>query len=188
MASQQELDNLRAFVSRAHALVNRRLVTSGGLDGGFSVNFDQTTGLRLLASHFDQEDMRAFLTDFRPFVMDGERVHLNRTMNVLDLSLTDSELRVALREIRAGWKAALQGVIGFQFNGDTYRADRTFDLIVNGFIFHDDAAKREVLDSVGGLGHFFMERQLLNLLCDGVRVIVGVSNVINEALDRRCLQ
>src|SRR4051812_45756963 len=106
MATAQDLDDLRAFMSRTKSLVNRRLITSGALDSGFSINFDRTSGIRLDALEPDEEDLRSFMTDFRPFTIPKERVHLGRTMNVLEQSLTDAELRAVLRDVRDGWKLA----------------------------------------------------------------------------------
>jgi len=183
-----ELDQLRAFVSRATSLLERRLLTSGGLDASWSINFNHATGLRFTAAEPDEEDLRSFMLDFRQFTMTGEPVHLGRIMNVLERRLTEVDLRDHLSEIRQQWQQAQRGVLGLNINDQSYRADRVLDLFVNGYYFHNDPAKRELLQSFGQIGQFLARRSFLDLIVDGVRVVAAVRGLILLADDRRALR
>lgn len=183
MLSTDETEQLRLFVFRAEQLLASRMLR-GGFDAGFSINFDRQTGLRFTATEPDEEDLRSFMLTFRQFTSPNEPVHLAKVCNLLEQRLNDAELREAVRGIRAEWKSAQRvGLMAVNIDSRDYKPEHVLDLFVNGYYFHNDAAKRDLLNSLGPVGQFLARRQFLNLVVDGVRVIGAVSHVITSALE-----
>jgi hypothetical protein len=182
------VDDLRFFVSQAQQMLNRPLLTSNGLQGGFSLSFNHTTGLRFTAPEPDEEQFRSFMLDFRPFTMNSERIHLGRTMNLLEQYLSDTELRDAVREVRSQWKLAQRGMVGLVINERNYSADAVLSLFVNGYYFHHDSEKRELVESFGEIGKWLARRTFIDMVIDGVRVIAAIRNIILEAFTRSALR
>lgn len=182
------VDDLRFVVSQAQQMLNRPLLTSNGLQGGFSMSFNHTTGLRFTAPEPDEDHFRSFMLDFRPFTMSGERIHLGRIMNVLEQYLTDTELRDAVRDVRRQWKLAQRGMVGLVINQRNYTADTVLSLFVNGYYFHHDSEKRELVESFGEIGKWLARRTFIDMMIDGVRVIAAIRNVILEAFARSALR
>jgi len=48
----------------------------------------------------DEEEFQAFLVDLRPFISEGEPVFLRRVYNLIELHITDPELREEARRSR----------------------------------------------------------------------------------------
>lgn len=87
--SHEKLDDLRTFEERASSLLRKRILASGGLRLGFSINFSEGSPPTFAAREVDEEDLYSFLMAFRPFTMQGERVHLMKIFNLLERHLTN---------------------------------------------------------------------------------------------------
>ena len=188
MITEAQVDDLRTFNARANSLLSRRILTSGGLSLEFSIKFAQNSPLQFMTREPDEEDLRSFLVDLRPFTMAKERVHLGRTMNLLNNHLTDVALRDAVRLARSDWKKAQRGVIRLTIDGQNYNAERVFDLLINGYWFHDDAAKRDLLEQIGPIGRLLARQQFIALLQDGIQVVAVTRNIVTAALHQSWLR
>jgi len=146
---------LERFVERADRLRHTRLMQNG-LSTELSYKFDIRTSPSLIQGQLRQpneDDLKAFLLDFRPFVLQREPVYVGRVYDQLERRLTDTERRDALRISRQRWKHG-QGQGGFQvfLNERQVTPELAIDLYVNGWYFHDDPDKRELLEKLT-VGH-----------------------------------
>ena len=187
MIPSEVIEDLRDFVGHAQQMLSRPLLTNDGLQGGFSMSFDHTTGLQFSAPEPNEEHFRSFMLDFRPFTARKERIYLGRVINLLDRHLTDTELRESLRELQAQWKRAQRGVLGLSIDAKDYAADDVLNLFVNGYYFHHDREKRAVVESFGEIGKWLARRNFIDLVVDGVRVVAYLRNIILDAFARSAL-
>ena len=72
--SLSDIECLRMFDEEVERLGRRRLVVEG-IDNRFTVSWNRMEGLRMSVTDHDEEDLRAFLTDYR-------RLHLRRLAGV----------------------------------------------------------------------------------------------------------
>lgn len=87
----------------------------------------------------DEEDLRSLLLDVRKLVMTNDDAHFPGISNLLELRLTDDELRDANRFNRESWKVQMGGgSIRMVVDGVVLTNLRAFDLYVNGSVFHND--------------------------------------------------
>jgi hypothetical protein len=177
---------LERFVERADRLRHTRLMQKG-LSTELSYTFDGRTSPNLIQGQLrqpDEDDLKAFLVDFRPFVLQREPVYVGRVYNQLEQRLTDTDRRDALRISRERWKNG-QGQGGFQFfiNERHVTPELAIDLYVNGWYFHDDADKRELLETLMvGHGQVLTRWVFLDALRAAIMHVLIVAEVARKSL------
>lgn len=136
-------EQLRLFCQRVESALARRAVRNGTIAAEFSLRYTSDEGLRLETNLGDDEDVRSLLLEVRKFFADREDVHFPHIANLVERFVDDDELRDANRVNRQGWKQALGrgSGIALHANGVNYNPERCFDIVINGQLFHDDAAK-----------------------------------------------
>lgn len=146
------LERLEGFCRVADAASDRRAITEGTLAA--DVTYSVTSGGPevVTADHGDEEDFRSLTLDIRKFVLQEGAANFNATANLLYQRLTDDELREASVKNRALWDRAMQGDgVLHDENRQPIRADRMFDVVTYGGMFHDNAdrvAEWEGLDEL----------------------------------------
>jgi hypothetical protein len=98
----------------------------------------------------DDQDFRAFLTAFRPFLLKADPLYLNRIWDVV-ISLTDdpSQLRMARTAVQTMRKTTF--IYEIEQCG-TYGPEEMFDIFINAEIFHNDIKKQEFLARLPAAG------------------------------------
>lgn len=131
----------------------------------------------------DEEDVRSLMTDLRKFLAPDEDVNFNRIANIVELAVTDDEMRDANRHNREGWKIVrTEGLVRSEPHNRTPEA--WFDLIINGEVFHDDAAKRAEFESLPedlqAIGRATVNAMMLRM----IQVLWPERNLIAAAFER----
>jgi hypothetical protein len=86
------------FLDQADRLSRRRLMQSG-LDTNLTITAGGGSAT-VTWNRPDEEEFQAFLVDLRPFISEGEPVFLRRVYNLIELHITDPELREEARRSR----------------------------------------------------------------------------------------
>lgn len=87
----------------------------------------------------DEEEFQAFLVDLRPFISEGEPVFLRPVYNLIELHITDPELREEARRSRNTLR-------DYEVGADLHLRDRSPAQIADAYIdgtFHVDPVARE---------------------------------------------
>jgi hypothetical protein len=180
--SMQGIEQLQLFLMRADELLNSRLVKNG-LNTGFTMSFDQISGIRFSSQEPDEEDLRSFLLTFRQFVSDEEPVYLYRIYNLCHMKILSDELKNHLIEGRKEWKRSLtHGGFKLVWNESEFQPEKVLDLWINGVYFHNDSQKREFLDKIAPHQKMLLRQVFLNAITDGVRQVMFVSYIIKAAM------
>lgn len=182
-ATRDPEERLQLFVAKVDSALGRRAVREETLQAAFTITggpeqstFEFDTG--------DEEDVRSLLIDFRSFVASKEPEFANWVFNQLERHLVDEELRVAARNNRKYWDAAKAGPVRTLMNDRQFTAEQTFDLIVNGAIFHVDQDKAAVWSDLPEFVRQMMLTTLNRFVIDGLQVLVPTRNIVAEALEQ----
>lgn len=182
-------DQFGVFVHWARELSERRLIRGGNLAARFNISVDRDGPWQFNLDRWDHDDLRALLTNLRPFVANkSDPTHLGRVLNLCERCLTSEELRNQLRNLRSGWKEALRGY-GVQFfvNDQQLVPEDIMDLLLNVKYFHPgDAAERAKLARMTSdpIERLLSDYIFQNLVVDAVRVVLATAQVIRIARRR----
>lgn len=178
---------LERFVERADRLRHTRLIQNG-----FSAELSYTFGgygssantIQGRLKQPNEDDLKSFLLDFRPFTLQRDSVYLGRVYNRLEQCLTNTARRDALRASREGWKQG-QRHVGIQFfiNEQEVTPELAIDLYVNGWYFHDDPDKRQRLEALTvGHGQILTRWVFLEALRATIMHVLIVAKVTKDSL------
>jgi len=187
MASKRtDAQKLTLFVERVDRAANRRAIKERTIRAHFSVN-SEADRTAFTADVGDEEDLRSLLLDFRSFLAPKEDAHANRIFNILELRLTDEELKEVARTHREAWQKVLAGDGRAVVNGRVYSAEEAFDLIINGDLFHMDEQKAQAYASLPQPIRLLLQNQMVRLVIHGLELLWLTRNLINEARRRGSL-
>jgi len=185
-SKRSDAQKLELFVERVERAVGRRALREKTIRAHFSVdaNAEQTA---FTADSGDEEDLRSLLLDVRSFLAPQEDVHAYRIFNILELQLTDDELKQAARENREDWKKVMAGRAQAVVNGRAYSAEDAFNLIINGDLFHMDVNKAEEYTGLPQPIRLMLQTQMVQLVIYGLGVLWATRNIIIAARNRGAL-
>ena len=135
----------------------------------------------------DDEDVRSLLLEVRKFFSDKEDVHFPRIANLVELAVKDKdeELHDANRANRQSWKQALgSSGITLHANGINYVPERCFDIVINGQMFHDDAAKAAEFEHLPPELQAWVLTNVNAVVLAVLRILHAERNLIMAAFDR----
>ena len=126
----------------------------------------------------DEEEFQAFLVDLRPFISEGEPVFLRRVYNLIELHITDPELREEARRSRNTLR-------DYEVGADLHLRDRSPAQIADAYIdgtFHVDPVARE--QSARPAGFFAdLDQWFVHSFCAGVTLRAAeVASIVRRAL------
>ncbi|MBI5059975.1 hypothetical protein HZB60_09395 [candidate division KSB1 bacterium] len=112
-------------------------------ESGFTVNIE---------AHLPPVDaIRSFMMGFRKFYMNDEPTNFYGICNLVQHGAFSDELKEATRLIRSHYKSGLSGRhFPIQLGPGHVSIEYLIDLYFNGEMFHSDAAKAKVLESIKG--------------------------------------
>jgi len=176
---------LRLFCDRVDYAISLRAVRDGTITSGFQLSFSSEDGVRLEADLGDNDDTRSLVVEIRKFLMDREDVHFFGIANIVERTVKDAELHDANRKNRESWMRELRGAdIGIHADGVHYAPERCFDLVVNGDMFHDDAAKAAEFARLDPMLQLLARRNMHRLVIRALTIHQLERNLINEAFER----
>lgn len=138
----------------------------------------------------DDEDVRSLLLEVRKFFADREDVHFPHIANLVERFVDDDELRNANRVNPQGWKQALGrgSGIALHANGVNYNPERCFDIVINGQLFHDDAAKAAEFERLPSQFQGWVLTNVNAVVLAVLGILQAERNLIMEAFDRGVIQ
>jgi hypothetical protein len=117
-----------------------------------------------------------------------EDVHAYLIFNILEVRLTDDELKQHARYNRQDWKKVLAGNTRAVVGNHAYSAEDAFSLIINGDLFHMDEEKTR-----GWVAHLpqpirlMLQAQMVQLVIYGLSVLWATRNIVIAAQEREAL-
>jgi hypothetical protein len=158
---------------------SRFLATTPG--ASLSVSFNRVKGMEIRINELDENDLKAYLTDFRKFTLSNDDLNLFRIFRILDQSLTNDDLRQQLRLARQDWKDKLtKGGIKMTFNDVDLTPEYVIDLLINGWVFHSD--HQAWVKFREPWGNPITKFQVNNVIVDGTRVLLFRGHAVRIAL------
>jgi hypothetical protein len=172
---------LRLFVAKVDEAISRRAIQEATIRSTFALTGSayQST---LEVDTGDQEDVRSLLIDFRSFVSPKEPEFANWVFNELERRLTSDEVRMEARMCRRYWDLAKELRTRGMVNDESFTAEQTFDLVVNGAIFHRDEAKREMWNLIPVVIQQEMLSILNGFVLEGLRTLAPTRHIVDRAL------
>lgn len=136
------------------------------------------------ANHGDEEDFRSLMLDVRKFVLQEEAANFKAVANLLYMRLTDDDLRDAAVKNHAAWDRAMQGSgVLHDENRQPIRADRMFEVIAYGGMFHDDEDRIADWEGLDELYREMYRAEVTTLVTRCVRIARDQRRLIRGALD-----
>ncbi len=162
--------------------MSRRAIQDGTIAAGFNIHGAIGQSVQFTPDLGDIEDARSLMLDVRKFFLKNEAAHFTSIANILEQRLTDDELRDANRTNRESWKRAKRGGLAFEVHGTRYDASKMFNLMVNGGLFHFDAALAATWDALDPMSRGLMQAEVHRLVVNSVRITHAERNLIRKAL------
>lgn len=115
----------------------------------------------------DKKTIKAFLLDFRVFMLNDEPVNFNHICNLVEKEVTDNELKEKTRKVRDSWNKLLgrkkgnKGNIVLKVNNKEFLPEEILKTWINSDYFHLNKEGRNLLgesekSSVGIFSHFIL--------------------------------
>lgn len=181
-------DKLMLFCDNVDRVLSRSAITQGTISASFRLVFDQESGLQVETNLGDEDHVRSLLLDFRKFLSESEDVCFFSVANVVERAVSnDQELRDANRSNRDQWKDVLRGY-QIAVNQKTYTPEDCFKLVINGGLFHDDAAKAEELERMIAPARASVVVNVNRLVIKAIPVLIYERNLIRTADERGLIE
>jgi hypothetical protein len=182
-------DRFKLFIDRVNELEKRKAVQNG-MDWGFNLSFNsQTNKMSYTQKGPNEDDLRAFLVDFRHFVANKEPVFINRVFNDAIRYSVDKDIKEELIRGREYWKELFSKSTGavFKVNEIELTSEVVLDLWINGVYFHSDQEKAKKLSEIESAwpGLTFGKAQLLLVLPEFTRILITTKNILSHALSNK---
>jgi len=176
-----KIEMLRYFSARADEMGKCRLLKRG-FKAELTLHFEIMKPPMFTEAVVDNDDFRSFLTYLRPFVSEDEPVYVNRIANVCWKHLRDEKLKGFLKEARRQWKESLKsGPFKLKISNQLWTPEHTTKLIINGYYFHCDQEKREILEAIPESAKPLIRHQFLDHVIVAVKYVMYVKNLITVA-------
>lgn len=185
--SRTDVERLRLFCASVDDALNRRAVRQATVSSAFRFQYTPEEGLSLTTDRGDEEDMRSLLLAVRRFFSAGEDVQFTGIANVVERLVQEPELREANRANRRAWNRLRRGGLHFHVDGVNYAPEDGFDILVNGKLFHDDAAKAAVYDRLPSIFQQWLLTEVNRMVIDALQVLHAERELITEAFTRQAI-
>lgn len=100
----------------------------------------------------DKKTVKAFLVDFRPFVLNDEPVNFDHISNIIIKSISSGSIKEETLKTKKVWNEILDRKensptrgMSLQIDGKTLLSNKNLDLWLNANFFHTDEKKQELL-------------------------------------------
>jgi len=144
------IDRSRLFISRARALGSRSLCRAPQFYTAVTIPEKIGPDLTNVFVNVlpDEERALALLVSFRPFVLQGEPVQLGQFYRQAIASIDCGRSRLILQGSKSRWQRLRDHLPRLSFSGLKIRASRGLDFWMNGYIFHNEPEKPEILEDM----------------------------------------
>ncbi|TFG75548.1 MAG: hypothetical protein E4H21_08560 [Thermodesulfobacteriales bacterium] len=180
--SANYIETLKRFRRKAAELRESKLIKEN-----FSVGFTMTwkaSGLQVSVKEPDDTSLRAYLTTFRQFIMQKERINIDKVYTILQEHLKDEKLKGYLAKSQVYWQnACKKASFGMIYNKKHISPQEITDLFLYGDIFHGDQEKEVALNALFPHERNLFKCQFLEFVLRATEQILYVDRIIGKALD-----
>ena len=180
--SREDILALKLFNDRARQLRDSRIIRDNSLRSHISLNINRTTGLRIEKTFPDEDDLRSFLLIIRPFTLNNEPIYYYRILSIIREHIIDERCRICLNEClrifnetikHGGMNLCIHSIStngeNRQINTDNYSDEDIYNLLLNGYYFHQDISKVEKIgrfkdEYFKDIGGFFAKSMFIGMV------------------------
>lgn len=153
-----DIDRLRCFVSRVADVEASTLVRESP-GSWLNSRWQRGAPVGFTSTQPSREVLESLLIRLRPLIQPGESVNMLDVHGICDRRLRHVEMREFLRSVRRTWvDSQRHGIIGLKLDERDKRPDVVADLMIIGYFFHANVAKRAELDSILGEARLMTDR------------------------------
>jgi hypothetical protein len=146
-----DLDRLRRFLDRARWVGESELVQRGGVTGKLEISYRQGSPWRWTSTEPADRLLEPLLLRIRPLTLGSDDINVLGIHRICEQRLDHAEMRAFLRQTLKEWRDQQRhGIMALRQNERDIRPDLIADLMINGYYFHSDPAKRADLESLIG--------------------------------------
>jgi hypothetical protein len=168
------------FRDRVNEIVTEGRAARGTIRARFRSAIDPATGATTSTVDLgDRDDVQSLMTDVRRFLAPGSDVQYEKVYRLLDVRLTDDDLREANQTNFDVWKQVLDGH-GFQRRRTAYD---NFRLVTNAEVFHDDPDKEAEFRAMSPVEQNLARMDVNMLLMDALDVLHPQGCLVVRALE-----
>lgn len=181
---RDDLERLRVFRDRALRIGESTLVKERI---GSSLNVRWQRGSPIVWSTREPSDdvLESLLLRLRPMVAPSSDISIFAIHNVCEARLSHAEMRRFLRDVRAGWtRSQREGIMGLRIDERDMSPERAADLMINGYYFHDEPAKRAELEKLVGPAAILTRHVFIDYVYRAVDAVYSTADVVRIGLER----
>lgn len=178
-----ELEILQAYCAYVKDLSSAKILQSN-LNLGFSIKLPNNGPVSYTQNLPPEDDIIVLLHRLRPFILNNEHASFNRVTGIIGKNLSDSNVRLFLKEQHAlfGGKRLLD-IIEVKSHGQIINSDKVLSDWLNAFQYHRDQSKRKEIERLHDLMPLESSRGFfIMLLLDKVEAIFKIAGMIELLL------
>lgn len=181
VVKRTDTERLDLFVERVNEIFQRRGLVESTVRADFKLELIGGGQTEMSVDVGDVEDLRSLVLDFRHFMAPKEDVNVRDIIALIEGATTEPAWRAEFRDLGRAWEAAMAGAGQVVVNAKSYTGKESFNLVVNGWLFHSDKAKRVELDQLPDGAKSLIRGQFNTFVLHAVKVLGGISRAIVEA-------
>ncbi|MGE0084569.1 MAG: hypothetical protein AB7S75_09115 [Desulfococcaceae bacterium] len=175
-------EQFELFVYRVEMLQITRLIQTG-FNLSFNMKINNNKRLSFNIQEPDEDDLRSFLLTFRQFYASNEPIYLPRILNLCYQHITDEFIKNELVELRQLWQNEKNiGGIRFMYNNKELSPEETTLYWINGFYFHNDTDKFNLLSKLQPFELTIVRTIFLDHLIQASKYVFFVGNILRKVL------
>lgn len=177
-------EQLELFVFRVEELRNTGLLKNQGLKHSLTISYDDTVGISFKQETIDNDLLRSYALTYRQFVSDSEPIHLFKIYNICFRHVTNDKIKNDLQLSRERWKQELKnGGFKFTYNDKEYTPEDIADLWINGYYFHNDKDKLDLLLQLLPHEDMLVRHIFIDNVIETTKIIFSVDYLLRIVLE-----
>ncbi len=120
-----------------------------------NINYEKDRGTYTSFKGPDTKTVKAFLLDFRPFVLNDEPINFDHISNLVYKTSPDNKVKENTAKAKDGWNKLLErkksspvGGLRLQIDGKQLLSQENLDMWLNADYFHLDENKRDLMTRI----------------------------------------
>lgn len=154
----EELTALYEKLDLFHKRIKRlKLNSDFFVSSRVDIKYDKVKGVHNVFKGPDIKTVKAFLLDFRPFILNDEPVNFDFISNMVYQLAPDTITKINIAKAKKTWSSLLErkkgnpvGGLRLQIDGQKLVSQANMDMWLNAEFFHLDYGKRDLIGRISG--------------------------------------
>jgi hypothetical protein len=180
----EDRDVLERFLKRARYVDESELVQRA-IGATLQMHWERGSPVVWTSKEPSGPAPESLLVRLRPVIAHGSEIFINRVHNICQQRLDNAEMRAFLVEVRSEWaKSQRRGLVSLKVDEQEIRPDHLADLMINGYYFHDEPAKRAELEQLVGPVALIARHVFLDYVYGAIEATYSTADVVRIGLER----